>query len=48
MNKIFILILFLISLSFSMNSIEKTDKYSLLKTFPNKYVPTVELYDKNI
>ena len=47
MNKIFILILFLISLSFSMNSIEKTDKYSLLKTFPNKYVPTVELYDKN-
>lgn len=30
-----------------MNSIKNTDKYSLLKLFPKKYVPTVELYDKN-
>jgi len=30
-----------------MNSIENTDKYSLLKKFPKQYVPTVELYNKN-
>lgn len=47
MNKILLLVLFFIIISFSMNNINKTDKYSLLKTFPNKYVPTVELYDKN-
>lgn len=47
MNKISLLVLFFIIISFSMNTIKKTDKYSLLKTFPNKYVPTVELYDEN-
>ena len=48
MNIKFILsILFFIIISFSMNSIEKTDKYSLLKKFPKQYVPTVELYNKN-
>ena len=30
-----------------MNSIQKTDKYSLLQLFPPKYVPTVEMYDTN-
>ena len=48
MNIKFILsIIFFIIISFSMNSIEKTDKYSLLKKFPKQYVPTVELYNKN-
>jgi len=46
MIKIIVLLLFFI-LSFSVNSIREFDKYSLLKLFPNKYVPTVEMYDKN-
>ena len=37
------LVLFFI-ISFSMNSIKKTDKYTLLKSFPVENVPPVELY----
>ena len=40
------LVLFFI-ISFSMNSIKKTDKYTLLKMFPNILVPTVELYNND-
>lgn len=34
-------------LLFSVNAIKKTDKYTLLKSLPREYVPTVELYDQN-
>lgn len=34
-------------LLFSVNTIQKMDKYTLLKSFPTQYVPSVELYDQN-
>jgi glutathione synthase/RimK-type ligase-like ATP-grasp enzyme len=42
-----LIIFIVIILFFSVNVIQKTDKYTLLKSFPTQYVPTVELYDQN-
>tara|TARA_B110000971_G_C20014930_1_gene503460 strand:+ start:1011 stop:1799 length:789 start_codon:yes stop_codon:yes gene_type:complete len=40
-----LLIFVIIIILFSVNTIDKTDKYTILKYFPIEYVPTVEIYD---